>query len=173
MEYVINLLEKDKAILEKCGLACGKVNEFDNTGKPNTQVKLANFKKCMKFGHRETELAVKLIKTAYPKANEFDNLLSGLTRLITINEYKTLANTTLEVGKRFETWFTTILPNTKSIQQTNFKKYRNTTQWYNGVAYGLYQLFKVYMSNNEWTCPATKTIKDIYLAGVDDSEDEE
>jgi hypothetical protein len=161
-----------KAALERCGLACGKVNEFDQNGNPNNQVKLANFKKCLKFGVRETEIIVDKIKRAYPKANEFDNLLSGATRLVTINEYKTLINNQLEIGTRFDTWFTTILPNTKTIQQTNFKKYRNTTQWYNGVAYGLYQLFKVYMSNNGYVCPAKKVIQEIYEAGIAEEEDE-
>jgi hypothetical protein len=162
-----------KSALERCGLACGKVNEFDQHGNPNTQVKLANFKKCLKFGISETETVVKLIKRAYPKANEFDNLLSGAVRLVTINEYKVLLNKQLEIGNRFETWFTTILPNTKTIQQTNFKKYRNTTQWYNGVAYGLYQLFKVYISNNGFSCPAVKAIKDIYEAGIAEEDDDE
>jgi hypothetical protein len=163
-----------KFALEKFGLACGKVNEFDQTtGEPNIQVKLANFKKCLQFGYRETELAVNLIRMAYPKAREFDNLLSGTAKLLSINEYKILGNKELGIGLRFEVWFTTILPNTKTIQQTNFKKYRNTTQWYNGVAYGLYQLFKVYMSNNGYTCPAVKTIKEIYEAGVAEEEDEE
>ena len=162
-----------KSALEKCGLACGKVNQYDDQGNLNTQVKLANFKKCLKFGVRETEIIVSYIKQAYPRATEFDNLLSGATRLVTINEYKTLLNKNLEIGNRFETWFTTILPNTKTITQTNFKKYRNTTQWYNGVAYGLYQLFKVYMSNNGYVCPAVKSIKDIYEAGVADEEEDE
>ena len=162
-----------KEVLELCGLACGKVNEFDKNGNLNIQVKLANFKKCLKFGIIETQFIVDKIKRAYPKANEFDNLLSGATRLVTINEYKTLLNNQLEIGNRFDVWFTTILPNTKTIQQTNFKKYRNTTQWYNGVAYGLYQLFKVYMSNNGYPCPAVKTIKEIYEAGVAEEEDDE
>jgi hypothetical protein len=161
-------------MLTTCGLACGKVNEFDKQGKPNIQVKLANFEKCLKFGALETELAVKLIKKAYPKARgEIDNLLSGTTRLITLDAYKTLGNTQLEIGKRFETWFTTILPNAKTLKQTNFKKYHNTTQWYNGVAFGLYELFYVFIKNNEWTCPPIKTVKEIYEAGIRDDEDEE
>jgi hypothetical protein len=160
-----------KAVLETCGLACGKVNEFDEDGNPNVQVKLANFKKCLNFGVDETIRIVKLIRLAYPKATAFDNLLSGATRLVTMKEYEALLDTNAPVGKDFDFWFTKILKTSCEIKDTNFRKYRNTTQWYNGVAFGLYELFSKYMKSEEKKYPSIKAIKKVYEDGIS-NEDE-
>lgn len=159
-----------KAVLETCGLACGKVNEFDVNGEPNIQVKLANFKKCVNFGVAETIEIVRLIRIAYPKATSFDNLLSGATRLVTMKEYKDLLNQSSPLGKDFEFWFTKLLKTSCEVKDTNFRKYRNTTQWYNGVAYGLYELFVKYMKSEEKKYPSIKAIKKVYEDGIIDEE---
>lgn len=160
-----------KAVLETCGLGCGKVNQYDDEGNPNIQVKLANFKKCLKFGVPETIKIVEMIRKAYPKATAFDNLLSGATRLVTIKEYQSLIDPTSTIGKDFEYWFTTLLKVSCEIKDTNFKKYRNTTQWYNGVAFGLYELFSKYMKSEEKRFPSIRVVKKIYEDGVNDADD--
>lgn len=161
-----------KQVLETCGLACGKVNEFDAHGHPNIQVKLANFKKCLNFGKAETIEIVKLIRIAYPKATAFDNLLSGATRLVTMKEYNGLLDTSSALGKDFEFWFTERLHDSHELKDTNFRKYRNTTQWFNGVAFGLYEVFVKFMkARDKKNYPSIKAIKKVYEDGIIDDED--
>lgn len=144
-----------KRVLEQCGLACGKVNDAPG----RIQVKRSNFEKCIKMGEDATIRAVELCKKAFPDG-KFDNLLSGLVRLLTITDYKSFGNSQIEIGKRFETWFTTILP-MGGYKKATYPDMRINT-WYNAIAYGLYTDFHSYMKYNKWQCPTGKSIKAVY-----------
>jgi hypothetical protein len=143
-----------------CDVACGKVNEGVSiiTGEERRKVKRANFEKCLHWGERETTIAVELCKKAFPN-NEFNNLLSGLVRLLTIKEYKSFSNNNLEVGRRFETWFTTELCK-RSYKKATYPDLRTTT-WYNAIAWGLYSDFRDWMKYNNWICPSGAGINNI------------
>ncbi len=155
-----------KRILELCDVACGKVNEAPG----RKQVKRAGFVKCIAFGEKETILAVNLIKKAYPKTDNFDNLLSGLVRLLTLADYKDLSNSKYKIGERFQDWFTNIMPLVLSYKEATFPKYRQGP-WYNGIAYGIMKTFKIYLNREEWAGPAVDPIKKIYEKSFKDAED--
>lgn len=153
-----------KDVLERANLRCGKVND-DGTN-TRKKVKLANFEKCVKMGEKETIYAAMLIDTAYPKSGMNDNLLSGLTRLITIPEYSDLAHPETKLGSDFKEWFTRFVPPMMQISQLGFAQYRNTSRWYDGVAYGLYQMFRHNQDANNRRVPDLRTIEKIYRKGI-------
>jgi len=162
-----------KAVLEKCDLACGMVNAAEG----RIDVKLANFEKCISFGSEEALVrAINLIRQAWPGKTAIDNLLSGLTRLFALPQYKDLSNNKIATGKHFEKWFVDIVPAVLSWNQLQFKVYRNNPRWYEGIAYGIAKQFRTYMVGQGLVSPALKTIKDIYTKGIDGSisdDDEE
>jgi len=151
-----------KSNLVSCGLACGKVN----FGKGIPQVKRAGFEKCVKFGLPETIYATKLIRQAFPEADNFDILLQGTTKLLSHDEYRGLMNTNIALGKSFQEWFVHRLPESRNYREATFPEFR-LGQWYNGVAFGLYKQFVRYMERKgvAHRCPPIKTLKDIYYAG--------
>lgn len=155
-----------KRVLELCDVACGKVNDAPG----RKQVKRANFVKCMAFGEEETILAVKLIKQAYPKSDNFDNLLSGLVRLMTLADYKELSDPNYKLGERFQNWFVNILPLVLSYKEATFPKYRQGP-WYNGIAYGIMKTFRTYLSREDWAAPPLGPIQKIWEKSFKDAED--
>ena len=155
-----------KRILELCDVACGKVNEAPG----RKQVKRAGFVKCIQFGEKETILAVNLIKKAYPKTDNFDNLLSGLVRLLTLADYRDLSNSNYKIGERFQDWFIDIMPLVLSYKESTFPKYRQGP-WYNGIAYGLMKTFRTYLDRCDLAALPIGPIQKIYEKSFKDAED--
>ena len=151
-----------KDVLERANLQCGKVND---TPAGRKKVKYANFVKCVKMGEDATIYAADLINRAYPKAGMNDNLLSGMTRLLSHSSYKELTDPAEQVSEEFEDWFINFVPQLMQISELGFAQYRNTSKWYDGVAYGLYRMFAHYQRNkNRWT-PPVEPIEKVYKAG--------
>jgi len=156
-----------KQHLITAGLACGRVNQG-----PRPEVKRATFERCVKFGETETQYAVKLITQAYPDAVQFDNLLLGVVRLLSHEEYRTLMRPQLEIGRNFQEWFTKRLPESRNYREATYPELR-LGQWYNGIALGLYRQFVRYMDRQgvRHRCPAIDTLKLIYERSRRDIED--
>lgn len=152
-----------KDVLERANLQCGKVND---TPAGKKRVKHANFVKCVKMGEEATIYAADLVNRAYPKAGMNDNLLSGLTRLLSHSSYKELMDPAENVCSEFEDWFVNFVPQLMQISQLGFAQYRNTHKWYDGVAYGIYQMFAHYQRNKNRWCPPLEPIEKVYKAGM-------
>lgn len=149
-----------------CDLACGKVN----AGKGIKQVSRATFEKCIKLGLDETKYAVSLISRAYPERDNFDNLLHGLVRLLSIPQYRPLMDTTKTLGKMFEQWFVNTLPDGYPSYKDATSIVTRTDPWQNSIAYGLYKTFFGFMKRKGKGnhCPAKKAIADLYKLADDD-----
>jgi len=138
-----------KSVLERANLQCGKVNDTP-AGRKN--VKYANFVKCVNMGEEATVIAADLIDRAYPKAGMNDNLLSGMTRLLSHSSYPELTDPEHKVSRQFDEWFTIFLPQFLQISELSYQQYRQSTKWYDGVAYGLMRAFGHYQRNkNRWS----------------------
>lgn len=157
-----------KEQLEKMNLACGKVNE----GKGRKQVKYPNFTKCLKMGEDATAVAVSLIDNAYPDQGIDDQVLSGVTRLLSLKEYAEYADSDTTLGKQFEEWFTGSLADNHQLTELRFNLYKNTSQWYNGVAFGLAKKFSHFQKRRNRKSIPISVIKDIYEAGISKNNDE-
>lgn len=153
--------------LRRMNLSCGRVNEGHN----RKSVRYANFVKCLKMSEEATGRAVSLIDCAYPQQGMDDQVLSGVTRLISLKEYRDYGDTTTQMGREFEAWFTEVVADVYQITDLRFNEYKNTAQWYNGVAYGLAQKFKHYQTRHNRKSVSLKVIKSIYEAGFTKSRD--
>jgi len=145
--------------LEYVGIACGRVNAGDD----RRQISRACAEKCFKLGTDATKLAIALISQAYPNRKDFDNLLHGLVRLLTIPEYSGLSRSNTILGRMFAEWFT--------VELRKFCLYKESTQivtrtdpWQNAIAYGLYKKFYHWMDEQgrKNLCPAKYHIGDLY-----------
>lgn len=126
-----------QSVLLQTNFSVGQVN----ASATNRPIKYANFVKCIKFGSDEFLRAAKLIDTIWPRGVVSDNLLSGLTRLFSINEYAPLMDSSCSIGIAFENWLTNHANNGVTQQELEFKKYRNAGPWYDATAYGLARHF--------------------------------
>lgn len=157
-----------EALLIKCGLACGMVNEFDpKTKKPNLQINIAGFEKCLAYGEKETEYGVALIRQAFPEARKIDQQLIGLVRLLVVPDYKNFMDPSTKMAQRFVQWFTTIVPQAFSFETLKYKKYRNTGKWQDGIAYGLAKDFRHWLGVKKYPLIGLQTVTEIYKKGVD------
>jgi hypothetical protein len=152
--------------LVKMNLACGKVNE----GVGRKQVKYPNFVKCLKMGEDATAKAVELIDSAYPGQGIDDQVLSGVTRLLSLTDYADLGDCDTNIGIQFEQWFTKNLADSHQLSELRFNEYKNTSQWYNGVAYGLAKKFSHYQKRKNRAGINLKVVKAIYEAGINKTE---
>ena len=157
-----------KEQLEKMNLSCGKVNE----GKGRKQVKYPNFIKCLKMGEEATAIAVSLIDSAYSDQGIDDQVLSGVTRLLSLKEYADYGDSNTTLGKQFEEWFTGSLADNHQLTELRFNVYKNTSQWYNGVAFGLAKKFSHFQKRRNRRSIPISVIKDIYEAGISKHNDE-
>ena len=123
----------------------------------------SNIEKCMKFGVLETLYAAKMIKAAYPKRRECNQLFHGLVYLLSLDAYKGYMND-LTLGKMFRQWITTAFPDNHSYNDAKFGKYKPANAWQIGVAYGLNKTFRHWMERKGKLnhVPARETIYDIW-----------
>ena len=151
-----------KSVLERANLQCGKVNDTPSGRK---KVKYINFTKCVNLGEEATVLAADLIDRAYPKSGMNDNLLSGLTRLLSHSSYPELSDPDNKVSQQFEEWFTVFVPQMMQISELSYQQYRNSSKWYDGVAYGLMKAFGHYQRNKNRWYPPVEPIEQTYKKG--------
>ena len=157
------LYVKDQLV--SMGISCGKVNE----GAGIKQVKYPNFVKCLRMGDLgvgATRRAVELIDTSYPDNGIDDQVLSGLTRLLSLKEYADFGDTDTKRGQQFEEWFQEIMPNSFPLTALRFNEFKNTSQWYNGVAYGLAKNFKYFLKRSAKEIVDIRIIEEIYKNGI-------
>ena len=165
--------------LKKCKLACGMVNQYDDKGRPTDwiQVNVAGFEKCLKHSETATEMAVDLIKKAFPKQKKnIDQQLLGLVVFLTTNEYRDILTPTKVISSRFIEFFTKDLPKIMKFEALKFKVYRNTSKWEVGIAYGIAKKFRHWLEVNDYPLIGLQTIKKQYIDGigepvVEDDED--
>lgn len=147
-----------------CDLACGKVNAGPNI----KQVSRATFEKCVKLGIDETRFAANLIARAYPERDDFDNLLYGLVRLLSIPTYAGLMNNKVTLGKKFDEWFVNHFARNHTYKESTTVVTR-TDPWCNSIAYGIYKKFWDWMRREGKIhhCPAKNDIADLYKLADD------
>jgi hypothetical protein len=149
-----------------CDLACGKVNAAPD----RRDISRAAFEKCSKLGVEQTRYAVQLISMAYPKQVNFDNLVHGLVRLLTLEPYTKLNDVNKALGKHFAEWFITVLPQSFTYKEST-KIVVRTDPWQNSIAYGLYYKFYNWMDQKGLknpSLPSKKTISDLYKLSTDE-----
>lgn len=142
-----------------CDLACGKVNAQQGRG----QVSRATFEKCVAFGLDETRFAAALVKSGYPDRVDWDNLLLGLVRLLSLKSYQGLMNPAKTLGQSFTLWFVDHFSKNHSYRESTSIVTR-TDPWYNSIAYGLYSKFWDWMKRQGrgHHCPAKNEIALLY-----------
>jgi len=155
-----------KTWLERCDIACGKVNG----GNKRKNVKHGGFVKCLRMGEEATAKAVELIDAAWPDQGIDDQVLVGLARLLSLDEYSDMAKPETKIGADFEQWFVEQFGMNHRISDARFNEYKNTMQWFNGVAYGIAQRFRHYQKRMHRTSseriPKIELIEKIYKDGI-------
>jgi len=147
-----------------CNLSCGRVN----AGSKIKQVSRATFEKCVKLGLDETRLAADLISRAYPERDDFDNLLYGMVRLLSLKSYAGLMNRSVTLGKKFDEWFVNHFADNHTYKQST-QIVTRTDPWCNSIAYGIYSKFWDWMRRQGKVhhCPAKTEISNLYKLAED------
>jgi hypothetical protein len=147
-----------------CDLACGKVNAVLK----NKQVSRATFEKCIKLGLDETKFAAALIAQGYPERDDFDNLLYGMVRLLTLKSYAELMDPSKTKGKMFVKWFVESFSQNHTYKESTNIVTR-TDPWCNSIAYGLYSKFWDWMKKQGkgHHCPSKAEVAEIYKLATD------
>jgi len=146
-----------------------------NVGKVNANphhrdAKYANIVKAITFSESAFVRSSEIIDEVFPKGPA-DNLLSGMTRLLSIPEYADLGNPKKAIGKRFVQWLKDIKKIGASPKNLEFKKYRNAGPWYDAVAYGLARHYFQTERSLGRTVPSINTIKEIWDKPRKDADD--
>lgn len=147
-----------------CDLACGKVN----AGPKNKQVSRATFEKCIKFGLDETKFAAALIAQGYPERENFDNLLLGMVRLLSLKSYAGLMDPSKTLGTMFSKWFVESFSQNHTYKEST-ELVTRTDPWFNSIAYGLYSKFWDWMKKKGkgHHCPSKLEVAEIYKLATD------
>lgn len=142
-----------------CDLACGKVNEAQGRG----QVSRATFEKAVKFGLEECRLAVSLVSRAYPDRDNWDNLLLGVVRLLTLKSYSELANPARTLGQMFTRWFVEEFAENHTYKEST-QIVTRTDPWHNAIAWGIYKKFFDWMKRQGKVhhCPSKVEVQSLY-----------
>lgn len=161
------------SILQRADVRVGKVNQ-DDAYPDRKNIKYANFKKALAHGEDNTIRAIELCRDAYPD-NEIKNvLMAALALLFSVEQYAGLGDPTTKLGRAFEDWFLTLASLTPYNEFGRYDKYKNSSQWHYGVAYGLYQQFASIARGRKGmpNPPKVDYIKNLYLnnGGSDDDE---
>lgn len=169
--------EKSALVIEsalvQAGLACGIVNAYDADGNPNIQVNVAGFEKCLALGLDHTLRAVSLIRSAWPTARKFDQQLLGLVKFLSIAEYQDLSEPKRVISQRFDTWFTTVLPQLISIEGFKFRVNRNwAPNWETAIAFGIAKKFRHWLGVRGYPQIGLTTLNDIRRRSRDESFDD-
>lgn len=153
-----------ESMLVRCNLGCGIVNSQNSDGKPNIQVNVATFEKCLAVGDEATVKAVSLIRCAYPTVTKnIDQQLLGLVTFLGLDEYKKIMDSNTQVGQRFVYWFTTVLPESTSFDKgLKFFANRNwSPSWEVGIAFGIATKFKYWLNVKGYPSITMITLKNI------------
>jgi hypothetical protein len=142
-----------------CDLACGKVNAESG----RRLVSRATFEKCVKLGLNETRYAASIIARAYPDRDDFDNLLYGLVKLLSLESYRGLMDTSKTLGKKFDEWFVNHFARNHTYKESTNIVTR-TDPWCNSIAYGIYKKFFDWMKREGKVhhCPPKTQVSAIY-----------
>lgn len=158
-----------KHLLEQTNFHIGKVNRQPHT----TEIKYANFLKAVKFSETAFLRAAHTIDTVFPKSRAVDNLLSGMSRLFSIEEYQDLGNTERAVGKNFRQWLLDLKKVGATPKKLEFAVYRNNGPWYDAVAYGLARHFLAQQRGLGRKVPNVQTMENIWNKPVRDAKQKE
>lgn len=156
-------------VLNKTKFSVGKVN---SNGGTNREIKYANFVKCVKFGETAFLQAADIISTTWPSGRVSDNLLSGLSRLFGLDEYKDIGDPGTRIGRDFRSWIKALADNGISQRQLEFRSLRNNGPWYDACAYGVARQFLKNQRRQNKASVKIETIKAIWEAPAkeDDSD---
>lgn len=152
--------------IKKTKWSIGKVN----AAKTHRPAKYANAVKAIGFGESAFLRSCDIIDQVFPEGPA-DNLLSGMSRLLSMDEYKELGNPNKAIGQRFVQWLINIKTIGATPKNLEFKKYRNTGPWYDAIAYGLARHFFQTERSQGRSVPSIKTIKDVWEKPVKDADD--
>jgi len=161
-EFAISIADT----IRKTRFSVGKVNA-DPKHRP---AKYANIVKAIGFGESEFLRSAAIIDEVFP-TGPADNLLSGMARLLSIDEYHELGDPNKAIGRRFVKWLKDIKKIGATPKNLEFKKYRNAGPWYDAVAYGLARHYFQTERSLGRTVPSIKPIKDLWDKPVKDADD--
>ena len=148
-------------VLKKTSFAVGKVN---SNGGYNREIKYANFVKCVKFGEKAFLQSADIVNTTFPTGKVSDNLLSGLSRLFGLEEYKDIGDPGTRIGRDFRAWIQSLANNGISQRQLEFRSLRNNGPWYDACAYGIARQFLKNQRRLNKASVKIETIKTIWEA---------
>jgi hypothetical protein len=152
--------------ISKTNFAVGKVNSVH----ANRQAKYANIVKAISFSEPAFLRSCQIIDEVFPDGPA-DNLLSGLSFLLSIPEYAELGNPKKAIGRHFVQWLHQLKAVGANPKNLEFKKYRNNGPWYNAVAYGLARHFFQARRSQGKQCPGIEIIHDIWNKPVEEADD--
>lgn len=156
-------------ILQKTHYHIGKVNRQEHT----TEIKYANFLKAVKFGQTAFLQAAETIHRVWPRGRAVDNLLSGMSRLFSIEEYRDLGDTNTALGRHFRQWLLDLKRVGATPKKLEFAVYRNNGPWYDAVAYGLARHFLSTQRGLGRRVPNIATMESIWKKPVEDAKKRE
>jgi hypothetical protein len=155
-----------KYVLEKTSFSVGQVNE--KTG--NRAIKYANFVKCVRFGELAFLKAARIIDEVWPDGPVDDNVLSGMTRLFSLEPYAALGDSSRPIGSRFIEWLKSCKAVGISQKQLACKSLRNAGPWYDAAAYGLARSFLKRERSEGRPVPKVSYIKSIWESHAKDED---
>jgi len=157
------------SILKDTKVHTGRVNHPDEGGNATHFVKFTTFVKCYNKDKKALHYALTLIKECWGSRLEAQidpNFLGGLVTLFTlkglgnpnldpkdnnmcyyklcgkVNGGKAIPNSNELASRTFKEWLTAVaILLQPSSDPLKFHKYRNTPVWYDGIAYGIYNVY--------------------------------
>lgn len=156
-----------ETVLKKSPFSVGKVNFAAGV----RGIKYANFVKSVKFGETGFLQACDIINTNWPTGKVSDNLISGLSRLFGLSEYKDIGDPGTRIGRDFRAWIKGLADAGITQKQLEFRNLRNAGPWYDACAYGVARQFLKNQRRQNKASVKIETIKHIWeLPTTEDSD---
>lgn len=157
-------------VLEKTRYSIGKVNAKED----HRPLRFPNAKKAIGFGASAFIRSCAICDEVWPKGRISDQLISGMSRLLSIPEYEDVGNPNRKIGRDFVQWLHFVNKAIPSNVQTalEFGKLQNKGPWYNATAWGLCSAFMKRQRYEGKPSINIKTMKDIWDKPIREMEDD-
>jgi len=149
-----------KSVLEKTRYSIGKVNAKSR----HRPLRFPNAQKAIGFSANAFIRSCEICDDVWPTGRISDQLISGMSKLLSIPEYEAIGDPNKKIGKDFVEWLRFVngaIPS--NVQKAlEFGKHKNQGPWYNATAYGLCNAFMKRQRYEGKTHINIKVIKDIW-----------